>query len=273
MPLQPPSEFIKCTDITSCFQAIYNFLFAILIALAFLYFLYGAFEYLFSAAGVYPKERGKNKMKNSIIAVIIALVIPIFLNMINPGIFRVKLQIPKVNVESPLYVSLEAVEISERNLDTSKPEVEARFLSPTGGSRLGPILDDCIQIQKECDVKKIFKDIPLTNISFANNDNKTEYINPGLKNMIIQLDQGLERDRIKIKIIITDGFSIGDHASPCHTAYGTCIDVVVAGKPPTDPSWNKVIEIARSIGFWVLDERYIKGSRYSTSAHLHLEAR
>jgi hypothetical protein len=181
------------------------------------------------------------------------------------------LQVPVVNVKPAQYVGLEAVEMSEKNLDTSKPEVQARFLPPTGGGRLGPILADCLQIQSECDVRKIFKDSPLTNISFANNDNGTEYIHHRLKDMIVELDKKLKE--AGIKIIITDGFSIGDHASPCHTAYGTCIDVVVAGKPPTDPSWDKVIEIARSIGFWVLDERYIKGSQYSTGAHLHLEAR
>jgi hypothetical protein len=272
MPALPqPSKVIQCTDLASCFQAIYNFFFAILIALAFIYFLYGAFQYLLSAGGVFPKEEGKKKMINSLIAVMVALGIPIFLNMINPGIFRVELQVPKVDVKPALYVLLEAVEMSEKNLDTSKPEMQARFLPPTGGSRLGPILDDCIQIQRECDVRKIFSDSPLTNISFANNDNGTEYIHHRLKDMIVELDKKLKE--AGIKIIITDGFSIGDHASPCHTAYGTCIDVVVAGKPPTDPSWNKVIEIARSIGFWVLDERYIKGSQYSTGAHLHLEAR
>jgi hypothetical protein len=270
MPLKPPSEFIKCTDPTSCFQAIYNFLFAILIALAFLYFLYGAFQYLLSAGGVFPKEEGKKKMINSIIAVIIALVIPIFLNMINPGIFQVKLQVPKVKVESALYVSLEAVEISEKELDDSKPEVQKKFLPPTGRSKWGTTIPTCRNTPSECDVKNVFKNTPLTNIRFANNDNGTEYVNPALKDMIVELDKKLKD--AGIKIIITDGFSVGDHASKCHTVLGTCIDVVVADKPPTDPSWDKVIEIARSVGFSVLDERYIKGSKYSTSAHLHLKA-
>jgi hypothetical protein len=268
MPLNPPSEFIKCTNPTSCFQAIYNFLFAILIALAFLYFLYGAFQYLLSAGGVYPKEEGKKKMINSIIAVIVALVIPIFLNMINPGIFQVKLMVPKVDVEPALYVSLEAVETSEKKLDDEKEK--HRILPPTRPGRLGDTITLCRRTPSECDVKKIFSDRPLTNISFANNDNGTEYVNPALKDMIVELDNKLKG--AGIKIIITDGFSVGDHDSKCHTVFGTCIDVVVAGKPPNDASWDKVIEIARSIGFGVLDERYIKGSQYSTGAHLHLKA-
>jgi hypothetical protein len=99
--LQRPSELIKCKGIVSCFQSIYNFLFAILIALAFLNFLYGAFLYLLSGAGIYKKEEGKNRMINSIVAVVIVLIIPIFLGMINPRIFNVKLKIPQIEVLEP----------------------------------------------------------------------------------------------------------------------------------------------------------------------------
>jgi len=98
-----PSTVIKCSDITSCFQSIYNFLFAILIALAFLNFLYGAFLYLLSAGGVYSKDEGKKKMVNSIISVILALSIPVILYMINPNIFKAKLQVPEVKVEPPQF--------------------------------------------------------------------------------------------------------------------------------------------------------------------------
>jgi lipoprotein-anchoring transpeptidase ErfK/SrfK len=102
MPTLPsPSQIIRCQDIASCFQAIYNFLFAIFVAIAFLYFFYGAFEYLLSGAGIYKKDSGKSKMINSIIALIVVLVIPIILNMINPGIYKAKLQIPKVTVQMP----------------------------------------------------------------------------------------------------------------------------------------------------------------------------
>jgi hypothetical protein len=99
MPSIPSlSEFIKCNNLSSCFQELYNFLFALFILLAFLSFLYGAFLYLLSAGGVYDKEKGKNKMKNSIIALLVALIIPIILNMINPGIFRSELKVPQVEV-------------------------------------------------------------------------------------------------------------------------------------------------------------------------------
>jgi len=272
MTFPQPSTVINCTNLSSCFQTIYNFLFAILIAWAFIYFLYGAFQYLLSAGGVYSKEEGKNKMKNSVIAVIISLSIPIILNMINPEIFKVQLRVPIVTVTPALYVSLGAVEISEKSLDTSSSTVQERFLSPTGAGSFGTASDICRSISTKCDVKNIFTGTStLTNISFANNDNGTEYINPALKDAIINLDKSLKG--ANIKAIITDGYSVGDHASSCHTVYGTCIDVVTAAKPPTDSSWDQVISIARSNGFAVLDERYINGSKFSTGAHLHLEAR
>jgi hypothetical protein len=114
MPTLPqPSQVINCTNLASCFQALYNFLFAIFIALAFLNFLYGAFLYLLSGGGIFKKDEGKGRMINSIIAVIVALIIPIFLNMINPGIFQVVLQIPEVKVTTP---KIEYLGVSSGNL-------------------------------------------------------------------------------------------------------------------------------------------------------------
>jgi hypothetical protein len=102
MPILPqPSQLINCNDLSSCIQATYNFLFAIFLALAFLWFLYGAFQYLLSGAKIYSKDEGKNKMKNAIISLVIVLVIPIILNMINPGIFNAELYIPRVEVRMP----------------------------------------------------------------------------------------------------------------------------------------------------------------------------
>jgi len=120
MPTLPsPSQIINCQDIVSCFQAIYNFLFAIFVAMAFLYFLFGAFEYLFSGSGIYAKEKGKSRMKNSIIALIIALVLPVILNMINPYIFKAELQIPQATVK-PLVLEINAPETSSEE-DTLGP--------------------------------------------------------------------------------------------------------------------------------------------------------
>lgn len=101
--ITPPSEFIKCNDISDCFQVIYNFSFMILLTLAFIWFIYGVFQYLLSGAGVFAKEEGKKKMQASIIAIIVVLLIPSFLKLINPEIFTgIKLKIPKVTVEAPV---------------------------------------------------------------------------------------------------------------------------------------------------------------------------
>jgi hypothetical protein len=102
MPTTATTTF--CKDLPSCFQALYNLLFALLIALAFLYFLYGAFLYLLSAGGVYSQEEAKKRMINSIIALLIALGMPMILYMINPEMFKVTLQVPEVTTTEAVII-------------------------------------------------------------------------------------------------------------------------------------------------------------------------
>lgn len=97
------SQLINCNNLPTCFQAIYNFLFGLLLFLAFLYFLFGAFKYLLSGASIFSKDEGKRMMRNSLIAVIIVLIIPVILNAINPGIFDVKINIPLIVSSLPTY--------------------------------------------------------------------------------------------------------------------------------------------------------------------------
>jgi hypothetical protein len=135
--ISPPSELIRCDSLTSCLQALYNFLFALLIFLAFLNFLYGAFLYLLSGGGIYDKEKGKNKMRNSVIALLVAFIIPIILNMINPKIFSSELRIPKVKVTLPEYkfkpgylpgTDIEAdIDCSKQNVSCKIPEIPEKF--------------------------------------------------------------------------------------------------------------------------------------------------
>lgn len=277
--LVPPSVLINCNDLASCFQALYNFLFTLLVALCLIWFVYGAFEYLFSGAGIFKKDAGKKKMTNSIIALIVTLLIPSFLWMINRNIFNITLQIPKVTAELP-GINLEAVEQSEKNLTDG--QISARLqrsnnpYTTRNKNQCWLEIGNRRIIRRECDVRVIFRSGELKNINFSNNDGGTEYINPELKPLILELDRRLQQEGIKI--MITDGLSRGDHISRAHTLYGTAIDVVVRNGPngfklPTHPSWDRVIQIAKEIGFDVLDERYIKGSRYSTGAHLHLQTR
>lgn len=116
MSFPSPEVIIRCEGLTECFQSIYNFAFAIFLALAFINFLYGAVQYLLSGAGIYVKEGAKKKMKNSIIAVVIVLLIPPILNLINPEIFSgIKIAIPQVTVVLPQveYVATEGADIRE----------------------------------------------------------------------------------------------------------------------------------------------------------------
>jgi len=90
------NQITTCSDLASCFQAIYNLGIVVLFSLAFLNMVYGAVEYLFSAGSITSKESGKNRIMNSIGAIIIVLVLPQILHIINPRIFEVKLKIPYV---------------------------------------------------------------------------------------------------------------------------------------------------------------------------------
>lgn len=102
MPNISPADLIRCQDVQSCFQSLYNFFFVIFLALAFLNFVYGAFQYLIAPTSIFAQDAGKRKMRNSIIAIIVVLLIPPLLQLINPGIFQgIKLSIPRVEVEIP----------------------------------------------------------------------------------------------------------------------------------------------------------------------------
>jgi hypothetical protein len=247
-----------CTDIVSCFQTIYNLLFALLFFLSFLWFLYGAIEYLLSAGSITSKEEGKKRMINSIVAVLIAFLIPVILNMINPKIFNFQLKIPVVKVKQ-MEVDLNAVETSESNKSYYEPDYSKLGYSP-GPEKQEP--------GSAWDKNVVFKDTKLKRISWSNNDTgRTEYINPALKDKIIKLDKALQDT--PYRIIITDCYSpyIGEHKSKCHLEYGTCCDIVVDGLHPD--YWGPVIEILNKLNFYVYDERY-EGSKLSTGPHLHV---
>jgi hypothetical protein len=186
-----PSQVIKCQDLASCFQAIYNFLFAIFVAMAFLYFLFGAFEYLISGAGIYKKESGKSRMINAITALIIVLVLPVILNMINPHIFEAKLQIPKVTVTTP--------GSEYRGEDHTAP-------SPPGPPKAG------------------FVTIGRLGLKCIKGRNDVQ-ISETIVDKIRTLDDNL--CKLGVDAIITSGLRSG-YGSNCHTVYGTCIDIIPA---------------------------------------------
>jgi hypothetical protein len=279
MPILPqPSQLINCNDLSSCIQATYNFLFAIFLALSFLWFLYGAFQYLLSGAKIYSKDEGKNKMKNAIISLVIVLVIPIILNMINPGIFNAELYIPKIDVRMPVIVSLAEVENSEKELTDEQINSAPNKISGSASIRTREAPSDW---ERSWNWKKIFADQPLVAIRTADNDNGTEYVNPALRDIIISLDKKWMYATCPIfgdcpyLLKVTDGYSPGDHASSAHTKYGTAIDIVITDRrgkivDPSEEIWDTAIKVANQAGFSVLDERKKAGSSYWSGAHLHL---
>jgi len=216
MPLPAPSTVIRCEDIASCFQAIYNFFFAILIALAFLNFLYGAFLYLLSGGGISQKEEGKKKMTNSIISVIVVMIIPIILNMVNPGIFNVELEIPVVKITLP-----ETAYKGEDYLLPSPPDLKKDFVW----------LDEFIR-EKGLKCLKSFPEVQ---------------VNIQMIPYLISLDR--ELCNRNIIAVITSGYRIDYGSSPCHTETGTCIDIIVSYSTfPCEP-WQKLGFALKAAGF------------------------
>ena len=196
-----PSTIIKCTDLVSCFQTLYNFFFMLLLALAFLIFVYGAFQYLLSGGGIFKKEEGKKKMINSIVAIIVVLLIPPILQFINPQIFKgIEMEIPKITAKLPEY---------EGEAEEPPPSVEQIPV---------PIKDKLVRVQ----------DLGLSNIHVKYPEIR---VNQGIVQSLIKLDEELRK--ANLKIIITAGYSLPKekHASNCHNLYGTCIDFVIEGVP------------------------------------------
>ncbi len=130
MIIPSPSQLIKGGDIIATFQNLYNLLFAILLALAFLSFIYGAFQYLLSGANIFNQQEGKSRMKNSLIALIVVLIIPVLLNLINPKIFKgAQMTVPKFTVKVPTFADIIGdVYIDELPDGTRVPTVDNAIL-------------------------------------------------------------------------------------------------------------------------------------------------
>lgn len=241
MPSIPsPSQLINCDNLASCFQNLYNLLFSFVVAIAFIYFIFGAIEYLFSGVSVSSQEAGKRKMVNAVIGLILAMIIPVFLYMINPEIFQLTWNIPIVTVQLP--------DIPENFTDEDIARLEKnapQYVITNPPTKITPK----IPLGEIKDITKVFKRGELTNISASNNEgpnhNLPEKINEGMRNIILRFNEEL-RNR-KVKAIITDCYDPYEHASKGHTVYGTSCDVVP--NPKSKWAWEKVCEAAKAAGF------------------------
>ena len=100
-----------------CLQGLYNFAIAILVVLAFIYFMIGALQYMLSPL-VDLKDDGKRKMWGAIKGIIVIFLSGVVLYWINPNIFSAKLIVYRVSVGEPTF---EMVEISEGGISLTNP--------------------------------------------------------------------------------------------------------------------------------------------------------
>lgn len=95
-----PFQFIQAYcrqggDIQPCLQGLYNMGLGISIALAFLFVVVGAFQYMLGGA-INQQQAGKNKMLNAIWGLVIIFVSGVVLYWINPNIFSAELIVYKI---------------------------------------------------------------------------------------------------------------------------------------------------------------------------------
>lgn len=305
--IRPPSQIIleNCQTLINCFQTFYNILFGILIVICFIWFLYGAVLYLLSGALPNRENEGKKKMKDSIYALVIALIIPVILRTIDPTIFSEQtLRIPviKLNLKLEKEDEFKATLALERNYGMPIKIICKNNTGKIISTRTGLLLYcsykqvniDRAEGWKACKGKEEwnFNQVFGSNGLRCIHPKDQVFINPKAKDFLLEFDQKLCEKNIHI--LITDAWSrgplnkclIGDilHKSPEHTVYGTALDVAPLVRPPkpgekpanvpriglNDKKWVEVREIARQIGFNVLDEVH-KGTAKSTGPHLHLE--
>lgn len=94
------TDLIQCEGIGGCFQAIYNLGVQVAVALAFLMLLIGGVEYMLSGT-VSGKLKGKKRITDAILGLIILFLSGTVLYWINPNIFNAELELPVVEIHIP----------------------------------------------------------------------------------------------------------------------------------------------------------------------------
>ncbi len=236
----PPIErIITCSDLASCFQAVYNLGLVILFSLAFLNMVYGAIEYLFSAGSITSKESGKNRIMNSIGAIIVVLVLPQILNIINPRIFQVKLKIPYLEkAKPPVFKEFNWGEAE--NFKQISPNVSAYYYW-IDKNKLGNI-KEYVCFTPAYPIKASPNDPNFSYTSFMGTT-MSNFVRKRLEECVIPNYE----ERGKPLFRITQGYNPAS-ADPCHKA-GHCIDVI-----PNDNDYQFLLGTLVGCGFVVLNE-------------------
>lgn len=94
------TNLIKCEGFGQCFQELYNLGVQVAVALAFLMLIIGGVEYMLSGT-VQGKLRGKKRIADAIIGLVILFLSGTVLYWINPNIFKATLTLPvvKINIQ------------------------------------------------------------------------------------------------------------------------------------------------------------------------------
>ncbi len=245
-------ELITCSDIGSCFQMIYNLLLTLLVVLAFMYGVYGALEYLFSAASVTKQESGKNKIINAIGAILVAFILPSVLNMINPNIFRVKWVFPRIERAKSPYLEINGYNAGYSEVNPQNPP---RYIGYVTRSQVSPF--ECswgVPLIKQTDLR-------YANIPYGNG-----FIGPsgcGLVSLVMAkarcegwCNDGIseeEKDRVKILLENLVGRAVNDGGG----ANGTPKDFIkkYAGKQIDKRDENEIKDGIKQGKFYIWNIR------------------
>lgn len=112
-------------DIQPCLQGLYNMGLGLAIALAFLFVVIGAFQYLIGGA-VNQQKAGKDRMLNAIYGLVIIFLSGVVLYWINPNIFSAELIVYRVSSLTPPEIVLQGIKGNIISFD------DPRFTSLTG---------------------------------------------------------------------------------------------------------------------------------------------
>ena len=244
-------ELTTCSDIGSCFQMIYNLLLTLLVVLAFMYGVYGALEYLFSAASVTKQESGKNKIINAIGAILVAFILPSVLNIINPNIFRVKWVFPRIERARPLSIEFEGIVFDQQNLVNTTPSGRYYWLNRDPNSSLYKYLCYTDTTNR---LKISENDERLDTSDPVYYRNPTREIVPITKIVYEKLVNCVGKEPPQgyplNKIIITQGIS--ETSEDAGHKMGLAIDVV-----PLDGDYQSLLNALLNCGFTILNEASI----------------
>jgi hypothetical protein len=210
------------SELSTCLQGIYNLGVSIAVVIAFIFFILGAFKNLLSTIPDIKLE-GKQQMMNSLIGLAVIFLSGVILYWINPYIFSPTLkifqvtgyQVPEVSGYTDNDIANHSTPLSTIDLPTRTNEI---VLIPTDR---------------------------YTNIRLLNNDTckgqkNRECVNRCMLPVLEQFDEKLRENNLKV--LLTDGYSQGDHSSKAHTEYGTAIDIVPIPKEDKN-TWESVCRV------------------------------